>query len=137
MNRSPFHIAVLEDSLADLFLIEQAIKEVVNCRITSLRDGAEALALIANSASPVPDLMILDLNVPRIEGPSVLNSIRANTKWSQVAVLVFSSSSHPADIARVMALGADQYLVKPMDLAGFSHFGQKVKQLLEKESISV
>ena len=115
----------------------QAIREACpNCEITTLGDGPEALGFIHNPAAPVPDLMVLDLNVPGVEGPAVLNSIRANTRWSGVTVLVFSGSGSAADIARATALGADRYLVKPVNLAGFSRFGETVRELLNRQHIS-
>jgi DNA-binding response OmpR family regulator len=100
--------------------------------MTGFSDGAEALAFIKEPTSPVPDLLILDINVPGVEGPSILNAVRGNTRWSHIAVFVFTSSRAPADVARVKALGADRYLVKPMDLDGFLQFGQNISAWLEK-----
>jgi DNA-binding response OmpR family regulator len=78
--------------------------------------------------------MILDLNIPKVEGATVLNSIRSNPRWAHVSVAVFTASKDPGDIARVKLLGADDYFLKPMDLAGFAKIGSAVKEWLEKRA---
>jgi len=136
MSRDRFRIAVLEDNFPDLVMIRQSLRESgLDSEIDSFADGEEALAFIQAPASPVPDLMILDINVPGVEGPSVLNAVRASPRWSHVAVFIFSASRAPADIARATALGADRYLVKPMDLAGFEQFARDIKEWLEKTHV--
>lgn len=126
-----FRIVVLEDSRADLLLIEESMQQAgLDCTITAFADGAAAVRYVNLTTSEIPDLLILDLNVPGADGCSVLNSVRGNTRWSDVAVLVFTASRSPADMARVRNLGANRYAVKPADLAGFLGFGRDVRQWL-------
>jgi CheY-like chemotaxis protein len=133
MSRPLFHIVVLEDNPADLHMIMQTIQEAgVACEFTVFNNGVEALAFIKGAASPVPDLMILDCNVPGMEGASVLNSVRGDTRWFHVSVFMFTASRDPADVARAEKLGADRCLMKPMDLAGFGALGHIVREWLEK-----
>jgi DNA-binding response OmpR family regulator len=68
-----------------------------------------------------------------MEGATVLNSTRASPRWAHVGVAVFTASQDPADVARVEILGADDYFLKPMDLAGFAKIGSTVKEWLEKK----
>jgi CheY-like chemotaxis protein len=134
-DNARFHIVILEDNELDLLTIKRSIREAgVNCEFTAFADGEEALAYVNEAASRVADLMILDLNIPKVEGASVLNSIRGNPRWAHAKVAVFTASQDPGDIARVKLLGADDYFVKPMDLAGFAKIGSAVKDWLDKRA---
>ena len=131
MSDESIHIVVLEDNEPDLIMVKKALREAgVDCRITAFTDGAEALTYIQSTTSLIPDLVILDFNVPKVAGASVLNTIRGNTRWNRVGVFMFTASQDPADRARIKMLGADEYLIKPMDMAGFSRFGEFVKEWL-------
>ena len=130
-----FHIIVLEDNQADLLVVKQAIREAgVDCEFTDFADGDQAVAHVNDPASKVPDLMILDLNIPRVEGASVLNSVRGNPRWAHVNVFMFTASQDPGDLARVKMLGANGYFIKPVDLAGFAKIGHAVKDWLKKDA---
>jgi two-component system response regulator len=132
MSSECYRIAVLEDNLPDLMMLKSSIREAgIDCEIVSFPDGAEALAYVNAPTSAVPDLMILDFNVPMVEGATVLNYIRGNTRWAHVGVFMFSGSHDPGDMARVKMLGANAYLVKPMDVAGFAKIGHAVRDWLE------
>lgn len=134
MGSRRFQIVVLDDNAADLHIIQESLRQSgLNCEITTFCDGDTAIRHVTAADSPVPDLMILDLNVPAADGPSVLNTIRGNTRWAHVPVFVFSGSLSPADMARVKKLGADRYLIKPIDLEGFEQFGREIKEWLEKK----
>ena len=135
MKSDRCYIAVLDDNPPDLLLIQQSIRDAgLDCDIRTFADGDTALAYINAPASRVPDLMILDCNVPLVEGPSILNSIRGNTRWSNVGVFMFTGSQNPGDITRAKLLGADNYIVKPMDLAGFATIGLAARAFLEKKA---
>lgn len=134
MRNPLFHIVVLEDNPADLYMIKRSIEDAgIMCQFTVFEDGAEALAFVRAPASPVPDLMILDCNVPRVEGMAVLNSIRGNTRWFKVSVFMFTASSDPGAIARAEKLGADRCLIKPSGLDGFGALGRMVREWLERK----
>jgi chemotaxis family two-component system response regulator Rcp1 len=128
-----FHIVILEDNELDFLTVKRSIQEAgVDCEFTAFADGEEALAYVNEAATRVADLMILDLNIPKVEGASVLNSIRGNPRWAHVSVAVLTASQDPGDIARVKLLGADDYFIKPMDLTGFAKIGSAVKEWLKK-----
>ena len=127
-----FKVVILEDNEADLVMLKLSIREAgLKCEFTTFADGAEAVMYVNASASPVPDLIILDFKVPNVDGPSVLNSIRSSPRWARVGVFMFTASRDPGDIARVRMLGADRCLTKPMDLAGFAKIGLAVGEWLE------
>ncbi len=113
-------------------MITQSLREAgVDCEITSFDDGSNALRYIQGPSSRVPELMILDFNVPGEEGAAVLNAIRSTPRWAHIRVLVFTASRDPKDMARMKMLGVNEYLIKPMDLAGFTRVGRVVKEWLE------
>jgi DNA-binding response OmpR family regulator len=108
-------ILLVEDSAGDAVLIRQVLGEVpqhVNLHIA--RDGAQALTMM-DSEDFRPTLIILDLNIPRIPGSSLLE--RWRTK--DIPVVVFSSSPNDAERERALALGAREFIQKPIDIDKF------------------
>jgi DNA-binding response OmpR family regulator len=109
-------ILLVEDSAGDAVLIRQLLAEgpvPVNLHIA--RDGEQALAML-DSGDFRPTLIILDLNIPRIPGVSLLERWRTKN----IPVVVFTSSQIAAEKARVLALGAREFVEKPTDIAAFS-----------------
>jgi DNA-binding response OmpR family regulator len=110
-------ILLVEDNAGDALLIRQLLAEAsvpVNLHIA--RDGEQALAMLA-SENFLPKLIILDLNIPRISGHALLENWRTNT----IPIVVFSSSRIESERARVLALGAREFIEKPTDIGAFSH----------------
>lgn len=107
----------IEDNPGDVFLFTQAMEQQ-NCgpvRIQVLRDGESAVeALDGNSAEP--DLILLDLNLPKLDGFEVLERLRANKR--QVPVLVLTSSESLRDMRAAYKLGASAYVTKPNNIDG-------------------
>ncbi len=136
MSTKQFHIVILEDNEPDLLMIRTSIIDAgVNCDITAFDDGAEALRYVTSPTSRVPDLMILDFNVPGVEGTVVLNGVRGNPRWADVGVFMFTASQDPGDLARVKRLGANECLIKPMSLDGFAKIGHAVGDWLTGRSV--
>jgi DNA-binding response OmpR family regulator len=108
-------ILLVEDNDGDAFLVRLAVADAsaVAC-LRVARDGEEALAMLV-SGDFRPSLIILDLNLPRMLGLDLLARFRGNT----VPIVVFSSSSSNDEKARVLALGAREFVQKPSDLDAF------------------
>ena len=89
-------------------------------RVTALRDGEEALCFVHRKAqyseAPTPDLLVLDLNLPRRDGRAVLKELKSDPKLSKIPVIVFTTSQASSDISRCYDLGANCYLRKPGNL---------------------
>jgi len=125
-------ILLAEDNPADVYLIREALKEHgVDCAIETASDGREVLTLI-DSAGPNwhPDLIILDLNLPRHDGIELLRKLRSTEELSRVPVVVLTSSDSPRDRATATELGATRYLSKPSNLENFLELGAVFKELL-------
>lgn len=116
-------ILLVEDSEDDVVFFQHALKEAgLAGRVRFARDGVEALACIfgpngASQAAPVtrPQLIVLDLKLPRLNGMEVLQRLKANPHTRTIPVVVWSSSQEKRDMTVAYQLGANSYLVKPMD----------------------
>ena len=95
-----------------------------------IRDGEKALNWIAgtdlDSALPIPNLVILDLNLPRVSGDEILSAIRSSVRMAEVPVVVVSSSIADSDRRTVLALGANGFITKPADLDEFLTLGSQI-----------
>ena len=115
-------ILLVEDNPDDEALTIRALrrKGIAN-EITVARDGAEALELLheGRSAGRPPDLVILDLKLPKIEGIDVLRRIRANPGTRSLPVVVLTSSDEQQDIVRSYELGANSFVSKPVEFESF------------------
>lgn len=110
-------ILLVEDSPGDAMAVRLAVAEASETAILRVaRDGEQALAMIENTDF-LPSLIILDLNIPQIPGSALLE------RWQggHIPVVVFSSSQNDAEKAHVLALGAREFVHKPIDLDAFTH----------------
>ena len=121
-------ILLVEDNQDDEALTLRALKKnrILN-EVVVARDGAEALdylfgtgAYAGRDTSVLPQLVLLDLNLPRVGGLDVLRRIRADEGTKLLAVVVLTSSKEDEDLIRSYALGANSYVRKPVDFAQFS-----------------
>jgi CheY-like chemotaxis protein len=129
-------VLLVEDNPADIDLVEEALEEAqFDCRLHIMRDGVRAIEFLerldADPDHPPPDLVLLDLNLPKIGGEEVLRRVRMSPKCEGVKVLIISSSDAPADRERMMKLGASDYFRKPSGLAQFMLLGPKVRAMIE------
>lgn len=105
-------ILIVEDNPDDESLTQRGLRKSP-AEITVARDGALALEALAAMAR-LPDLVLLDLKLPKIDGSEVLRQLRNDSRTGRLCVVVFTSSSEPADIARCYALGCNSYVIKPV-----------------------
>lgn len=128
------HILLAEDNPADQRLIAEALKSAgLNPRMHLARDGEAALSAArtaGHSDSPCPDLFILDLHMPRVDGQEVLRAFRANHHCLHTPVIVFTSSMSPADREFVESFNGVKMIAKPTDLDEFLHVGSIIKGVL-------
>jgi two-component system response regulator len=127
-------ILVVEDNSTDEALTLRALKKAgVANEVVVVRDGPEALEYLFatgryadRDANEVPQVVLLDLNLPKIGGIEVLKRIRSNEKTKLLPVVILTSSSEDKDLLAGYSLGANSYVVKPVD---FTQFAESVKQL--------
>jgi DNA-binding response OmpR family regulator len=106
------HVLLIEDNPADVWLIREAIRtSSISADVTIANDGAQALKML-DDTDPAPDLVILDLNLPKLDGLDILE--RHPPDGGPPPVVVFTSSRGTEERRRAMALGASDYIEKPM-----------------------
>ncbi|MFA7270044.1 MAG: response regulator [Sterolibacterium sp.] len=121
----PFDILLVEDEPADAHLVKLALKEgSLDCRLHHAADGIEALAYLhgqgdARPSAPHPDLILLDLNMPRMNGREFLAAVKADEQFAAIPVVVLTTSSVERDVAAAYQLGAAGYITKPADMRQF------------------
>jgi CheY-like chemotaxis protein len=127
-------IVIVEDNPADVGLVREAlVKHSVRCSLTVLTDGERAFQLIdkiERERTPCPDLVLLDLKLPKLGGFEVLERVRASSWCSQVPVVVLSSSDEQQDKDRAAELGATRYVRKGSRLEEFMGIGAVVNEIL-------
>jgi CheY-like chemotaxis protein len=128
-------ITLAEDNAADVFLVRSALEqEGLEFELQVLSDGGQALCLldqIESEAAPCPDILLLDLNLPKRSGAEILARLRQTVRCASARVVILSSSNSPQDRERVAQLGVTHYFVKSNDLDEFMKLGAVVREALE------
>ncbi|MGA3193725.1 MAG: response regulator [Terriglobales bacterium] len=124
MSDSQAEVLMVDDSLADIELTSEVLgKTRWLPHLSSVNDGEEAISFLRRrgkyAAAPRPDLIVLDLNMPRKDGRSVLTEIKTDPTLAWIPVVIFTTSHANSDINRSYELGANCYLRKPGNLADF------------------
>ncbi len=123
MHRPAPPILIVEDNPLDLDLAMRAFsRRKISNPILVARDGEEAIDLIPRweSGEPAPAVILLDLKLPRIDGLDVLRALKAHERYRLIPIIVLTSSAEDRDVAEAYKLGANSYIVKPVDFARFS-----------------
>jgi CheY-like chemotaxis protein len=123
-DAEPIEILLIEDSPGDVRLTREAFKDAkvhINLHVAS--DGAEAMDFLhregKHANAPRPDLILLDLNLPKKDGREVLEEIKVSPTLKSIPVVVLTTSASDADILRSYKLHANCYITKPVGLDGF------------------
>jgi CheY-like chemotaxis protein len=126
-----YTVYLVEDNSADVELFRLALDTAgANCELKVFADGREIVDYVQQQNRPAPDLIVLDLNLPKLDGLEVLQLIRANPAFANVRVAALSSSSSPRDQRKLSELNVAAYLVKPSDLDEYMKIGTAVRNLL-------
>ncbi len=120
----PTHVLLIEDSLGDVTLTREAFREAneyIQLQVAS--DGVEAMAFLrhegVHASAPRPDLILLDLNLPRMDGREVLHHIKADASLRSIPTVVLTTSEAEEDIVKSYQLQANCYLTKPVQWQAF------------------
>ena len=131
------HIFLAEDNPGDVLLVEQALEEHrIEHQLRVVRDGEEAIRVVVRmgepGGEPCPDILLLDLNLPKADGLQVLREFRKHPGCSRVPVIVVTSSDAPQDRARGAALGISHYFRKPSDFDSFMQLGAVIRDAVAR-----
>jgi CheY-like chemotaxis protein len=121
-------LLLVEDNDADIFLVEESLKsvdELFRPQLITLKDGEEAIRLLSGQIPTVeeyiPEVIMLDINLPKHSGIEVLKFIRKDPKLRQIPVVMMSTSQTKNDISTCFDNGCNSYIIKPIDFNDFSH----------------
>lgn len=121
-------VLLVEDNPADIVLTEEAFALGASpSTLRSASDGEEALTVLRGPAGELPDLILMDVNMPRLGGLETLAQLKADPDLRHIPVVMLTTSSDPRDIDQAYALGANAFVTKPVNLPDFL---QVVEQLL-------
>lgn len=128
LHGSPIQILLVEDELAHAEIVRRNLADFrVANQVTHLADGQAALdhlqatnAKDGHPARPRPDLILLDLRLPKVDGIDVLRFLKADPELRKIPTIILTTSKAEQDILRAYDCGASSYLVKPMDFAQFA-----------------
>ncbi|MEN6452296.1 MAG: response regulator [Thermoguttaceae bacterium] len=131
MNVRPIELLLVEDSEPDVRLTIEALREAkVKNRLSVVEDGVEAMEFLrqqnGHADAPRPDLILLDLNLPRMDGREVLREIKADPSLRRIPVVILTTSRSEEDVLRAYDLHANCYITKPVD---FTRFMEVVKSI--------
>jgi len=132
-NTNSIEILLVEDSPGDQRLTKEALKEgKINNNLYIVEDGEEAIAFLRKQEPfkkvPKPDLILLDLNLPKMNGQEVLKIIKADEKLKRIPVVILTTSQADEDILNAYNLNANCYITKPVDFDQFIHVVNKIQE---------
>ncbi len=124
LNADPFDILLLEDEPADAHLVRVSLRDgKVHCRLHHVLDGREGLDFLhrrpPHEAAPRPDLILLDLNMPRMNGREFLVAVKADPAFNDIPIVVLTTSEVQRDVEASFKSGAAGYVTKPVDMEQF------------------
>lgn len=124
-NGVPATILLVEDNDADVILAEEALGDgKINNRIYRVRDGLEAIEFLDRKGefenAPRPDIILLDLNMPRMDGREFLETIKDDGNKTSIPIIVLTTSEAEEDVTRSYGLNVNCYIRKPVDFAQFA-----------------
>jgi chemotaxis family two-component system response regulator Rcp1 len=124
-------VLLVEDSPGDVRLTREALKDTkMHISLNVVSDGTEAMAYLRREKNHAqacrPDLILLDLNLPKKDGRDVLKEIKESDELKAIPVVILTTSASPADVERSYKLHANCYITKPVDLKGFIKVVQSI-----------
>lgn len=129
----PVEVLLFEDNPDDVFLTREALVETnMHANLSVVQDGVDGLAFLHRQGTyaeaPRPDLILLDLNLPKKDGREVLAEIKADDGLKVIPVIVLTTSEAEEDILKAYSLHANCYITKPVNLNGFIYMIQTIEE---------
>lgn len=134
------NVILIEDNMGDILLINEAIEQSkFACKVVSLTDGEQGIRYLNElqkkdqSEGIDPNLILLDINLPKISGKEILQFIKSTPRLKSIPVVIFSSSAYEKDIKDAKVLDADYYYQKPADL---TQYFQVIESILHMQTLN-
>ncbi len=132
MTKQQITLLLVEDNPGDARLTQEALKDInYRMKVQHVNDGVEALAFLQKEEPyanvPRPDLILLDLNMPRMNGLELLERVKGDKSLKQIPVIILTISEAEEDIFRAYDLNANCYINKPVDLGQFTDIAEAIE----------
>ncbi|TQS42461.1 response regulator [Cryptosporangium phraense] len=132
MPTPPLEVLVVDDDAGDVLMIEEALEaNEIDSRLHVVSDGVEAIAFLRrqepHTDAPRPQLILLDLNMPRMDGREVLAEVKGDEELRSIPVVVLTTSALDEDVLRSYQLRANAFVTKPVDLDQFTAIVQQIE----------
>jgi len=130
---APFKIFLAENDTDDCLFFKEALKEFsMHTELTVVHDGEELMQLLTNETTKLPNVLFLDLNMPRKNGFECLMEIKSTTTLKQLTVIIYSTSFHNKAAAALFNNGASYYISKPFEISKLKKVVQDIIELIAK-----
>lgn len=135
MDKNQFTVLLVEDDINDIFIVKRAFRSAhIPNPLQVVTDGEEAISYLRGDGKyadrkvyPLPRLMVMDINMPRRSGFEVLEWVKGKAQpLRRMPIIIVSSSDSPADINRAYELGANAYMIKPMNYRAVEHLFESI-----------
>jgi len=132
LQSRPFNLLLVEDDLAHVMIVKSSLRNWsdVACLLYTVNNGEAALDFINKRPpyedSPIPDLILLDLNIPKLSGLEVLESIKANDQFKSIPVVILTTSRHENDIRACYMRGANSFISKVAEYSCFKELMRSI-----------
>ena len=128
-EKRPIHLLLAEDNASDVGFFQHFLeRNSTAADLTVVTDGLAAIEYL-ESADPLPDLVVLDINMPRMNGFETLQKIRSTEAWVTLPVVILTSSTLDEDVHRASILHANDYLGKPFEIGGYQAVVEQILSL--------
>lgn len=140
LEQRPLEVLFVEDNWGDVLLMKEAFRENrLDANLNVVTDGEAALAYLDNEAeggvSRSPDIILLDLNLPRMDGRALLRRIKRDPRFQSLLVIILTSSHLDSDLREAYDMDANGYIVKPADLKGFLETARNLRDFWFKRAV--
>src|SRR3989338_5078196 len=130
--KKQLNVLLVEDYEGHALLIEETLRKCLNIQNIYREKDGEAGLLFIHKANPKPDLILLDIKLPKLDGYGVLKNLKKDEKYQSIPVIIISSTSNQTEINYCYQLGVTGYIIKPI---GYEELKQKIKGLGEYLSV--
>lgn len=132
----PFHIVIVEDSEDDYYIIQRAfVRTKQPVELTRYASGSAMVEAVQSGECKLPDIILLDLNLPGMHGKEVLRFLRQHEQWKGVPIVMMTTSTNPDDVVECYNSGASSYMRKAIDLQQFMQMIESFCQYWFKTAI--
>jgi CheY-like chemotaxis protein len=122
-----------DDSDDRFFLNESIVSSGLDAKIVFVSNGQEAISYIEQTSEPLPSLVILDLNMPKMNGKETLSYLKTHPRYRNIPVIILSTSENKEEMAACAAQGALSYFVKPAQMAGYDPIVKAFQPYVSKD----